>query len=69
MAPHFVLFEHAAGHAAGYGLFKVKKKFEEVAPFLFFFQVKEALMDVSKFQQVSSIEYLSSFVFKHTKPK
>jgi len=64
MAPHFVLFEHAAG----YGLFKVKK-FEMVATFLVTSQVKEAFMDVSKFQQVSSIEYLSSFVFKHTKPK
>ena len=46
MAPHFVLFEHAAG----YGLFKVKE-FEEVATFLP--QVEEAVMDVSKFQQVS----------------
>lgn len=48
MAPHFVLFEHAAG----YGLFKVKE-FEEVATFLP--QVEEAVMDVSKFSQVVSL--------------
>ncbi|XP_023335282.1 nucleolar protein 56 [Eurytemora carolleeae] len=56
MAPHFVLFEHAAG----YGLFKVKE-FEEVATFLP--QVEEAVMDVSKFQQVVSL--IGFFPFKH----
>ena len=48
MAPHFVLFEHAAG----YGLFKVKE-FEEVATFLP--QVEDAVLDVSKFQQVGQL--------------
>ena len=46
MAPHFALFEHAAGYA----LFKVKE-FEEVATFLP--QVEEAVLDVSKFNQVN----------------
>jgi nucleolar protein 56 len=46
MAPHFVLFEHAAGYA----LFKLKE-FEEVATFLP--QVEESVLDVSKFSQVS----------------
>ena len=45
MAPHFVLFEHAAGYA----LFKLKE-FEEVATFLP--QVEESVLDVSKFSQV-----------------
>jgi len=51
MAPHFVLFEHAAGYA----LFKLKE-FEEVATFLP--QVEESVLDVSKFSQVS---FLSSY--------
>jgi hypothetical protein len=46
MAPHFVLFEHAAGYA----LFKLKE-FEEVATFLP--QVEESVLDVSKFSQVT----------------
>ena len=46
MAPHYVLFEHAAG----YGLFRVQE-FEEVATFLP--QVEEAVTDVSKFSSVS----------------
>ena len=46
MAPHFVLFEHAAG----YGLFRVSE-FEEVATFLP--EVEAAVSDVSKFSQVS----------------
>lgn len=48
MAPHFVLFEHAAGYA----LFKLKE-FEEVATFLP--QVEESVLDVSKFSQVVSL--------------
>ena len=48
MAPHFVLFKHAAG----YGLLKVKE-FEEVATFLP--QVEDAVLDVSKFQQVGQL--------------
>ena len=48
MAPHFALFEHAAGYA----LFKVKE-FEEVATFLP--QVEEAVLDVSKFNQVKCL--------------
>jgi len=55
MAPHFALFEHAAG----YGLFKVKE-FEEVATFLP--QVEEAVADVSKFSQVVSL--IGFFPFK-----
>ena len=45
MAPHFVLYEHAAGYA----LFKLQE-FEEVATFLP--QVEESVTDVSKFSQV-----------------
>jgi hypothetical protein len=52
MAPHFVLFEHAAGYA----LFKLKE-FEEVATFLP--QVEESVLDVSKFSQVSLSSSLS----------
>ena len=52
MAPHFVLFEHAAGYA----LLKLKE-FEEVATFLP--QVEESVLDVSKFSQVSFIDSLS----------
>ena len=48
MAVSMVLFEHAAG----YGLFKVKE-FEEVATFLP--QVEDAVLDVSKFQQVGQL--------------
>jgi len=48
MAPHFVLFEHAAG----YGLFKLKE-FEEIATFLP--QVEESVGDVSKFSQIVSL--------------
>ena len=45
MAPHFVLFEHAAGYA----LFRLQE-FEEIATFLP--QVEESVGDVSKFSQV-----------------
>ncbi len=55
MAPHFVLFEHAAGYA----LFKLKE-FEEVATFLP--QVEESVLDVSKFSQVSFL--IQSVLFK-----
>jgi len=55
MAPHFVLFEHAAG----YGLFRVQE-FEEIATFLP--QVEEAVMDVSKFSSVVSL--IGFFPFK-----
>ena len=47
MAPHFVLYEHAAGYA----LFKLQE-FEEVATFLP--QVEESVTDVSKFSQVKN---------------
>ena len=46
MAPHFVLFEHAAGYA----LFRLQE-FEEVATFLP--QVEDSVNDVSKFSQVT----------------
>jgi len=55
MAPHFVLFEHAAG----YGLFRVQE-FEEVATFLP--QVEEAVLDVSKFSSV--VNLIGFFPFK-----
>jgi len=55
MAPHFVLFEHAAG----YGLFRVSE-FEEVATFLP--EVEAAVSDVSKFSQVVSL--IGFFPFK-----
>jgi nucleolar protein 56 len=55
MAPHFVLFEHAAG----YGLFRVQE-FEEVATFLP--QVEEAVSDVSKFSSV--VNLIGFFPFK-----
>ena len=45
MAPHYVLYEHAAGYA----LFRLQE-FEEVATFLP--QVEESVTDVSKFSQV-----------------
>ena len=45
MAPHFVLFEHAAGYA----LFRLQE-FEEIATFLP--QVEASVTDVSKFSQV-----------------
>jgi len=48
MAPHLVLFEHAAGYA----LFRVQE-FEEVAAFLP--EVEEAVNDVSKFQSVVNL--------------
>ena len=48
MAPHFVLYEHAAGYA----LFKLQE-FEEVATFLP--QVEESVTDVSKFSQVKTL--------------
>jgi len=54
MAPHFVLFEHAAGYA----LFKLQE-FEEVATFLP--QVEESVTDVSKFSQVVSLAGFSPF--------
>jgi len=55
MAPHFVLFEHAAGYA----LFKLQE-FEEVATFLP--QVEASVTDVSKFSQVVSL--VGFFPFK-----
>jgi len=55
MAPHFVLFEHAAG----YGLFRLQE-FEEVATFLP--QVEESVTDVSKFSQV--VNLIGFFPFK-----
>jgi len=55
MAPHFVLFEHAAG----YGLFRLQE-FEEVATFLP--QVEESVNDVSKFNQV--VNLIGFFPFK-----
>jgi len=55
MAPHFVLYEHAAGYA----LFKLQE-FEEVATFLP--QVEESVTDVSKFSQVVSL--IGFFPFK-----
>jgi len=55
MAPHFVLFEHAAG----YGLFRVQE-FEEVATFLP--QVEESVTDVSKFASV--VNLIGFFPFK-----
>ena len=48
MAPHFVLYEHAAGYA----LFRLQE-FEEIATFLP--QVEESVNDVSKFSQVPSL--------------
>ena len=45
MAPHYVLYEHAAGYA----LFRLQE-FEEIATFLP--QVEESVNDVSKFSQV-----------------
>jgi len=55
MAPHFVLYEHAAG----YGLFRLQE-FEEVATFLP--QVEESVTDVSKFSQV--VNLIGFFPFK-----
>jgi len=55
MAPHFVLFEHAAG----YGLFRLQE-FEEIATFLP--QVEESVTDVSKFSQV--VNLIGFFPFK-----
>lgn len=55
MAPHFVLFEHAAG----FGLFKLKE-FEEVATFLP--EVEASVADVSKFSQV--VNLIGFFPFK-----
>ena len=52
MAPHFVLFEHAAGYA----LFRLQE-FEEVATFLP--QVEDSVNDVSKFSQVTLITIIS----------
>ena len=57
MAPHFVLYEHAAGYA----LFKLQE-FEEVATFLP--QVEESVTDVSKFSQVMT-RTLESPVISH----
>ena len=48
MAPHYVLYEHAAGYA----LFRLQE-FEEIATFLP--QVEESVNDVSKFSQVQSM--------------
>ena len=48
MAPHYVLYEHAAGYA----LFRLQE-FEEIATFLP--QVEESVNDVSKFSQVPSM--------------
>jgi len=55
MAPHFVLFEHAAGYA----LFRLQE-FEEIATFLP--QVEESVGDVSKFSQV--VNLIGFFPFK-----
>jgi len=55
MAPHFVLFEHAAG----YGLFRLQE-FEEIATLLP--QVEESVTDVSKFSQV--VNLIGFFPFK-----
>jgi len=55
MAPHLVLFEHAAGYA----LFRIRE-FEEVAAFLP--QVEEAVSDVSKFSSV--VNLIGFFPFK-----
>merc|ERR1712098_844479 len=54
-APHFVLFEHAAGYA----LFRLQE-FEEIATFLP--QVEESVGDVSKFSQV--VNLIGFFPFK-----
>ena len=53
MAPHFVLYEHAAGYA----LFRLQE-FEEVATFLP--QVEDSVNDVSKFSQVSNTSSILS---------
>ena len=65
MAPHFVLFEHAAGYA----LFRLQE-FEEIATFLP--QVEASVGDVSKFSQVIiliklKLQFRSSFfpIWKH----
>ena len=55
MAPHFVLYEHAAG----YGLFRLAE-FEEVATFLP--EVEASVADVSKFSQV--VNLIGFFPFK-----
>jgi len=55
MAPHFVLFEHAAG----YGLFRLQE-FEEIATF--HPQVDESVTDESKFSQV--VNLIGFFPFK-----
>jgi len=55
MAPHFVLFEHAAGYA----LFRLQE-FEEIATFLP--QVEASVGDVSKFSQV--VNLIGFFPFK-----
>jgi len=55
MAPHFVLFEHAAGYA----LFRLQE-FEEIATFLP--QVEASVTDVSKFSQV--VNLVGFFPFK-----
>lgn len=55
MAPHFVLYEHAAGYA----LFRLQE-FEEVATFLP--QVEASVADVSKFSQV--VNLIGFFPFK-----
>ena len=62
MAPHFVLYEHAAGYA----LFRLQE-FEEVATFLP--QVEASVADVSKFSQVMrSFSFFSYIMFmvKHS---
>jgi len=55
MAPHYVLYEHAAGYA----LFRLQE-FEEIATFLP--QVEESVNDVSKFSQV--VNLIGFFPFK-----
>jgi len=55
MAPHFVLYEHAAGYA----LFRLQE-FEEIATFLP--QVEASVTDVSKFSQV--VNLVGFFPFK-----
>ena len=54
MAPHFVLFEHAAGYA----LFRLQE-FEEIATFQP--QVEASVADVSKFSQVVNLVAFSPF--------
>ena len=58
MAPHFVLFEHAAGYA----LFRLQE-FEEIATFLP--QVEESVLDVSKFSQVIKVQFIKFYMVRY----